>query len=180
MIGSLVASAAASVAAWCLLAGAGPASAFSPSSAALPRPASASVHVPTLPRRQYPFSLRSTETESDCAPATALDDDEEEEDDDDDGFDPVITLKPVALDRLRELRLQRPDPAAVMILRMGVRSGGCSGMSYSMDFTDEGDLTEEDVVDEYAAEGIRVAVDPKSVLYLYGMELDYSTELVGG
>ena len=62
-----------------------------------------------------------------------------------------------------------------------VRSGGCSGMSYVMDFCEaESIQEEEDQVDVYESEKIQCVVDSKSMLYLYGLELDYSTELIGG
>eukprot|EP00977_Amphora_coffeiformis_P023610 scaffold13793_cov165-Amphora_coffeaeformis.AAC.2 len=94
--------------------------------------------------------------------------------------DAVITIKPQAMNRLRELRQQQKladdEP---LVLRMGVRSGGCSGMSYVMDIAKEGDTVgEDDAVDEYP--GVHCVVDAKSMLYLYGLELDYSNELVGG
>lgn len=94
--------------------------------------------------------------------------------------DAVITIKPKAMKRLTELRRQEglgdDEP---LVLRMGVRSGGCSGMSYVMDIAKEGDtIAEDDAVDEYP--GVQCVVDAKSMLYLYGLELDYSDELVGG
>ena len=94
--------------------------------------------------------------------------------------DRCITLKASAITRLKELR-SAPSEAS-KVLRMGVRSGGCSGLSYSMDFVAPDTVTEEDVVDEYPEvdDSFRCAVDAKSLLYLYGMELDYSTELIGG
>mmetsp|Transcript_18983 Transcript_18983/g.43251 ORF Transcript_18983/g.43251 Transcript_18983/m.43251 type:complete len:194 (-) Transcript_18983:102-683(-) len=94
--------------------------------------------------------------------------------------DVVIRIRPSAMERLQELRSKSPDPSKSLVLRMGVRSGGCSGMSYAMDFAEESSITEDDMIDEYITEGIKCIVDPKSMLYLYGMELDYSTELVGG
>ncbi|KAL7574454.1 hypothetical protein ACA910_015825 [Epithemia clementina (nom. ined.)] len=78
--------------------------------------------------------------------------------------------------RLEELRAQQGKDE--IYLRMGVKSGGCSGMSYVMDFCQEADITEDDVVDDY--DQVKCVVDPKSVLYLYGLELDYSSELIGG
>ncbi|EEC45780.1 predicted protein, partial [Phaeodactylum tricornutum CCAP 1055/1] len=67
-----------------------------------------------------------------------------------------------------------------LVLRMGVRSGGCSGMSYVMDFAKAADIQEDDQVDEYMSDRIQCVVDSKSMLYLYGLELDYSNELIGG
>ncbi|GAX29132.1 iron-sulfur cluster assembly protein [Fistulifera solaris] len=96
--------------------------------------------------------------------------------------DAVVMIKPAAMKRLRELRqTELKDPVNdTLILRMGVRSGGCSGMSYVMDFSSEDSIQEDDVVDEYADEKVKCVVDAKSMLYLYGLELDYSTELIGG
>lgn len=93
-----------------------------------------------------------------------------------------MTIKPAAMDRLRELRVQQKLPADEPLrLRMGVRSGGCSGMSYVMDIAKEGDaIAEDDAVDNYGNGQVECVVDAKSMLYLYGLELDYSTELVGG
>ncbi|GKY92287.1 hypothetical protein MPSEU_000199800 [Mayamaea pseudoterrestris] len=92
--------------------------------------------------------------------------------------DAVVVIQPNAMKRLRELRdKQEANP---LILRMGVRSGGCSGMSYVMDFESQESIQEDDVVDEYSGERIQCVVDAKSMLYLYGLQLDYSDELIGG
>jgi iron-sulfur cluster assembly protein len=80
--------------------------------------------------------------------------------------------------RLRELREKQESDS--LVLRMGVRNGGCSGLSYIMDFSTEDDIQEDDAVDEYPAENVKCVVDAKSMLYLYGLELDYSEELIGG
>ncbi len=69
------------------------------------------------------------------------------------------------------------------LLRVGVRSGGCSGMSYTMDFVAPTTLDSSDEIYDYQTkDGInfRVACDPKSLLYIYGMQLDFSNELIGG
>jgi len=92
--------------------------------------------------------------------------------------DAVIYIKPKAMKRLRELREKEKKDS--LILRMGVRNGGCSGLSYVMDFSKEEDIQEDDAVDEYPADNIKCVVDAKSMLYLYGLELDYSEELIGG
>ena len=57
-------------------------------------------------------------------------------------------------------------------LRLGVRTSGCSGMAYKLEFVDE--ALADDVV--YESHGIRIVVDPKSVPYLEGTELDYARE----
>jgi len=66
---------------------------------------------------------------------------------------------------------------------VGVRSGGCSGMSYTMDFIQPEDVGKDDKVYAYTLEdgkGFQVVSDPKSLLYIYGLQLDFSTALIGG
>ena len=68
-------------------------------------------------------------------------------------------------------------------LRVGVRSGGCSGMSYTMDFIETNEISLDDKVYDYslkADQSFQVVCDPKSLLYIYGMQLDFSKELIGG
>jgi len=68
-------------------------------------------------------------------------------------------------------------------LRVGVRSGGCSGMSYTMDFIGSHEINPDDKVYDYslkADQSFQVVCDPKSLLYIYGMQLDFSKELIGG
>lgn len=69
------------------------------------------------------------------------------------------------------------------ILRVGVRSGGCSGMSYTMDFVDGPAIRSDDEQYTYEpaeAPSFQVICDPKSLLYIYGMQLDFSSALIGG
>ena len=61
-------------------------------------------------------------------------------------------------------------------LRVGVKGGGCSGLSYVMDFDDKIEPTDEVVTLE---SGLKVVIDKKSVLYLFGTELNYSDGLNG-
>jgi len=65
-----------------------------------------------------------------------------------------------------------------LCLRVGVRQGGCSGMSYTMDFADPSTIRDDDEVFDY--DGFKVVCDRKSILYLYGLMLDYSDALIGG
>jgi iron-sulfur cluster assembly protein len=118
-----------------------------------------------IPARQAQFALRSTETV-------------EPEVDYQVPEDALISIKPKAMNRLRELRDKQGKD--VLVLRMGVRNGGCSGLSYVMDFSTEEEIQEDDAVDEYPEESLKCVVDSKSMLYLYGLELDYSEELIGG
>ena len=57
-------------------------------------------------------------------------------------------------------------------IRLGVRTSGCSGMAYVLEFADE--LEPEDLV--FEDRGVKVIVDPKSLLYLDGTQLDYTRE----
>ena len=75
------------------------------------------------------------------------------------------------------------DQGSQQVLRVGVRSGGCSGMSYTMDFVPATDIQNDDERYQYEAPDgacFEVICDPKSLLYIYGMQLDFSTALIGG
>jgi iron-sulfur cluster assembly protein len=88
---------------------------------------------------------------------------------------PGILISESALQHLRTLRSQQ---GVDLCLRVGVRGGGCSGMSYTMDFEDPKNVQAADEVYDY--DGFQVICDPKSLLYIYGMQLDYSNALIGG
>ena len=90
--------------------------------------------------------------------------------------DKVIIITPKAMSHIRELRAKMQDGKDC--LRMGVKSGGCSGMSYVMDFISADGINEDDHVE--MSGDIKCAIDPKSLLYLFGLQLDYSDELIGG
>ncbi len=57
-------------------------------------------------------------------------------------------------------------------LRLGVRTSGCSGMAYVLEFVDDMDDTDE----VFETMGVKVIVDPKSLLYIDGTELDYGKD----
>ncbi|HEY9620750.1 MAG TPA: iron-sulfur cluster assembly accessory protein [Crinalium sp.] len=79
---------------------------------------------------------------------------------------------------LRQVLSLKEKQGKDLCLRVGVRQGGCSGMSYIMDFEDSNNIRETDEVFDY--EGFKVVCDPKSMLYLYGLVLDYSDAMIGG
>ncbi|MEQ9551272.1 MAG: iron-sulfur cluster assembly accessory protein [Coleofasciculus sp. G3-WIS-01] len=86
-----------------------------------------------------------------------------------------IQLTEQALKHIVALRDQQGQD---LYLRVGVRQGGCSGMSYMMDFEDPSKVRDNDEVFDY--EGFKIICDPKSILYLYGLVLDYSNAMIGG
>ena len=96
----------------------------------------------------------------------------------DDGKGILITND--AIEQISNLLKGQSDKKA---LRVGVRSGGCSGMSYTMDFIDSNEIKSDDKIYDYslkADQTLQVVCDPKSLLYIYGMQLDFSKELIGG
>ena len=96
----------------------------------------------------------------------------------DDGKGILITND--AIEQISNLLKGQSDKKA---LRVGVRSGGCSGMSYTMDFIKSNEINPDDKVYDYslqADQSFQVVCDPKSLLYIYGMQLDFSKELIGG
>ena len=87
-----------------------------------------------------------------------------------------IQLTPTAFEHIKMLQKQQGDRE--LCLRVGVRQGGCSGMSYMMDFEQPENIREDDEIFEY--DGFRIVCDPKSLLYLYGLVLDYNNAMIGG
>ncbi len=81
---------------------------------------------------------------------------------------PVI-LTPAAIAQVKRLRAKKGDDA--LKLRVGVKGGGCSGLSYVLALEDAPRAT--DAV--YDVDGVTVLVDPKSAQFITGMTLDYST-----
>ncbi|MGM3306280.1 iron-sulfur cluster assembly accessory protein [Anabaena sp. WFMT] len=79
---------------------------------------------------------------------------------------------------LRQVKSLQGKQGQDLCLRVGVRQGGCSGMSYMMDFEDTSKITAQDDVFDY--DGFKIVCDRKSLLYLYGLMLDYSDAMIGG
>src|SRR5918995_5732088 len=87
---------------------------------------------------------------------------------------PVITLTDAAIKEVKRLiDLQGITEGG---LRLGVKGGGCSGLSYTVNFDDK--IGEFDTVTE--VDGIKVIIDAKSAIYLQGMTLDYHKDMVSG
>jgi len=83
----------------------------------------------------------------------------------------VITLTEAAAGEIKRLLTEEPDKTG---LRMEIRGGGCSGMSYGMRFDN---AQEKDHVVE--AFGVKIFIDPKSAIYLKGTNLDFQGGLNG-
>ena len=82
----------------------------------------------------------------------------------------VVTLSDAAAERVREIMENSDKPFAG--LRVGVKNGGCAGMSYTMEYAEEVQPGDE---------GVTVLIDPKAVLFLLGTEMDYqATKLSSG
>lgn len=86
----------------------------------------------------------------------------------------MITVSPRAKEYIsRLMNDQQATPET--FVRVGVKSGGCSGLEYKLDF----DTVEKEGDQVFEDNGVKVVVDLKSLLYLYGTELDYSGGLNG-
>ena len=81
----------------------------------------------------------------------------------------AITLTENAAERVKHFLSSRGKGAG---LRLGVRTSGCSGMAYVLEFADEVDADDQ----VFESHGVKVFVDPKSLVYLDGTELDYTKE----
>ena len=81
----------------------------------------------------------------------------------------AVTLTDRAADHVQRYIAKRGKGVG---LRLGVRTTGCSGLAYKLEFADE--ITAEDTT--FESNGVRVLVDPKSLAYLEGTELDYVRE----
>jgi len=94
----------------------------------------------------------------------------------------MVTLTEVAAKEVKQIIDQQNssaskngDSAPSMFLRVGVKGGGCSGFSYTLDLTENKGENDE----EWDQFGIPVICDPKSMLYLEGVTVDFKDELMG-
>ena len=82
----------------------------------------------------------------------------------------VMRTTDIAAERVREIIENSEKP--IVGVRVGVKNGGCAGMSYTMDFAEEIGKFDEVVEDK----GVKIVVDPKAVMFLLGTEMDYKVE----
>ena len=88
----------------------------------------------------------------------------------------LATTKAIAeVKRLRDKRAAEGKQAQG--LRIGIRGGGCTGFSYLFEWADEPPRSTDKVFD--FGEDVRIFVDPKSLVYLNGPELDFVTSMMG-
>ena len=81
----------------------------------------------------------------------------------------AITLTEAAANRVEMFLVNRGKGVG---LRLGVKTTGCSGMAYTLEFVDQ--LNEEDTA--FDSNGVKIIVDPKSLVYIDGTELDFTKE----
>ena len=82
----------------------------------------------------------------------------------------VIKLSTNAAERIKEIMSKAEDKA--IGVRIGVKSGGCAGMSYVMEYAKKANPNDEIIEDK----GVKVFIDSAAVMYLLGTEMDYKKE----
>jgi iron-sulfur cluster assembly protein len=79
----------------------------------------------------------------------------------------MMTITDQAAERVKALLASRGKPSAGV--RIGIRTKGCSGMSYTLEFADEKNEFDEIVEDK----GVRVFIDPKATMFIIGTQMDF-------
>jgi iron-sulfur cluster assembly protein len=79
----------------------------------------------------------------------------------------ALTMTDSAADRIRALLAKRGKPS--LGIRVGVRSRGCSGLTYTLEYADEKGKFDEIVEDK----GVTVLIDPKATMFILGTEMDF-------
>lgn len=81
----------------------------------------------------------------------------------------IMSLTDRAAERVKAIMAGSDRPIAGV--RVGVKNGGCAGMSYTMDYAESVSQSDEVVEDK----GVKIIIDPKAVLFLLGTEMDFVT-----
>ena len=84
-----------------------------------------------------------------------------------------VEITEAAAQEIAKQRAKRGTPTAR--IRIGVRGGGCTGFTYVFEWADEPRPTDK----EFSAHGVSIVVDPKSLVYLGGMQLDFVRGMMG-
>ena len=82
----------------------------------------------------------------------------------------VMRLTDAAAERIKAVMAKANHPIAAV--RVGVKNGGCAGMTYTMEYADKIEPLDEVVEDK----GVRILIDPKAVMFLLGTEMDYKVD----
>ena len=85
-------------------------------------------------------------------------------------MNPIIKLSDNAASRIKEIMSSAEKDA--LGVRVSVKSGGCAGMSYVMEYAKKTNPNDEIIEDK----GVKVLIDPKAIMYLLGTEMDYKKE----
>jgi iron-sulfur cluster assembly protein len=86
-----------------------------------------------------------------------------------------VFLTPTAAKEIHHIIKEQELDAEKVCLRVGVKGGGCSGFNYLLDLTE----SRKDTDEVFEQHGIRIIVDPKSLLYLNGATVDFKDEVMG-
>ena len=82
----------------------------------------------------------------------------------------VMRLTDAAAERIKAVMANAARPIAAV--RVGVKNGGCAGMSYFMEYAESVNPLDEVIEDK----GVRILIDPKAVLFLLGAEMDFKVD----
>lgn len=83
---------------------------------------------------------------------------------------PILTITETAAERVKTMLEKREKPS--FGIRIGIRSKGCTGLSYTLEFADE-KWPYDEIIE---AHGVKVLIDPKAVMFLIGSQMDYVEE----
>jgi len=87
---------------------------------------------------------------------------------------PVLVTESAAKE-IRKIIIDQELDASKVCLRVGVKGGGCSGFSYLLDLTETVKETDE----SFYQHGVKIVCDPKSILYLNGVTINFKDEIMG-
>lgn len=87
----------------------------------------------------------------------------------------MITLTETAVKEVQHIMKNQEIETDKHFLRVGVKGGGCSGLNFTLDITED----KNDMDEEWESDGIKVICDSKSLLYLEGTTVDFKDEIMG-
>ena len=88
----------------------------------------------------------------------------------------MITFTDTGAQKVKEFLASQNADVATSGLRVGVRGGGCSGFSYSLDLVEDEPAESDEILESH---GVKILCDMKSYLYLNGVEIDFKDEVMG-